>query len=126
MEIDVQSFVVATAEGLLHECRVGVGGPAVVYGPGCRDEFEGDVGGAVEAGEDGDLGEGFLSTTRVEEKREGRRKERGEVYLGSDHGGPHAGWVVILLVDCGDEMDICLHHDGRTRLSLLLAMLAMP
>lgn len=55
LEVDVESLVAAAAQGLLHEGRVGVGGPAVVYAPGGRDEFEGDVGGAVEAGEDGDL-----------------------------------------------------------------------
>lgn len=59
MEIYVQRIIAAAAEGLLHQCRVGVGGPAVVHGPGGRDEFEGDAGGAVEAGEDGDLGARF-------------------------------------------------------------------
>ena len=59
LEVDVEGFVVAAAEGLLHLYRVGVGGPAVVYAPGRRDEFEGDAGGAVEAVEDGDLGVWF-------------------------------------------------------------------
>ena len=87
MEIDVQSFVVATAEGLLHECRVGVGGPAVVYGPGCRDEFEGDVGGAIEAGEDGDLGRGFYQQQELKKRgREGGRS------------GESCTWAVIMAV----------------------------
>lgn len=55
LEVDVEGFVVAAAEGLLHRGRFGVGGPAVVYAPAGRDEFEGDAGGAVEVGEDGDL-----------------------------------------------------------------------
>ena len=34
-------------------------------------------------------------------------------YLGGNHGSPHAGWVINLLVGCGDEMGVCLYHDGR-------------
>lgn len=55
LEVEVQGLVAAAAEGALHRGRGGVRGPGVVDGPGRRDEFEGDAGGAVEAGEDGDL-----------------------------------------------------------------------
>ncbi len=43
-------------------------------------------------------------------------------YLAGNHGSPHAGWVVIHLVGCGDEVDVCLDLDGRACLSFLLAM----
>ena len=56
LEVEVEGAVAAAAEGLLHAGGVGVGGPAVVDGPGCRGEAEEDAGGAVEGGEDGDLG----------------------------------------------------------------------
>lgn len=55
LEVEVEGAVAAAAEGLLHQGRVGVRGPAVVHAPGRRDEFEGDAGWAVEAGQDGDL-----------------------------------------------------------------------
>ena len=56
LEVDVEGFVVAAAEGLLHRGGGGVGGPGIVDGEGGGDEVEGDAGGAVEAVEDGDLG----------------------------------------------------------------------
>ena len=58
LEVDVQGLVAAAAQGLLHRRRFGVRGPAVVDGPGRRDESEADARGAVEAVEDGDLGAG--------------------------------------------------------------------
>ncbi len=61
LEVEVQGFVVAPAQGLLHGGRGGVGGPGVVDVVGARDQLEGDAGGAVEGGEDGDLEGGFVS-----------------------------------------------------------------
>ena len=58
LEIDVEGGVGAAAEGLLHGGGGGVGGPGVVDGPGCGDEAKAYAGGAVEGGEDGDLGVG--------------------------------------------------------------------
>lgn len=46
----------------------------------------------------------------------------GDLYLVGNHGGPHAGWVVLHLVGCGDEVDVYLYHDGRACLPLLLTM----
>ncbi len=39
------------------------------------------------------------------------------MYLAGDHGVSHTGWVVLHLVGCGDEVDVCLDDDGGTRLS---------
>ena len=69
LEVDVERLVAAAAEGLLHLCRVGVGGPAVVDAPGGRDEFEGDAGRAVEAGEDGDLGVRLFVNKDIKRRR---------------------------------------------------------
>ena len=52
--------------------------------------------------------------------KKGRGGERN--YLAVDHGGPHAGRVVLYLVGCGDEVYVCLYHDGRVCLSFLLAL----
>lgn len=73
LEVDVEGFVVAAAEGLLHGGRGGVGRPGVVDGEGGGDEVEGYPGGAVEAVEDGDLvgGNGVVSLMEGGGKRGG-------------------------------------------------------
>ena len=77
LEVEVQGLVVAAAEGVLHRGRFGVRGPGVVDGPGRRDELEGDAGGAVEAGEDGDLA-GWWVFCQFHKKSGGRGGGMGE------------------------------------------------
>lgn len=88
LEVEVQGLVVAAAEGALHRGRLGVGGPGVVDGPGRRDELEGDAGGAVEAGEDGDLA-GLWVFCQFHKKSGGR---------GGGMGGKRSTWLETMAV----------------------------
>lgn len=45
------------------------------------------------------------------------RSGKGYRYLAVNHGGSHAGWVVLRLVGGGDEVNVCGYRDGGLCLS---------